>query len=295
MKVSVITPTYNRSKTIGKLYDSLKKNIKFGIEIEWLIMDDGSNDDTAEVIKKFINENIIQIRYEKQTNQGKMAALNNIVQNATGDFIIECDSDDYFTDNAFNYIAKYCVLEDDIYAYAFLKHDQNYCNIGNLFKEDGQTTTMFDLYFKQGEDGEKALVFNSKIRKEFKHELEHGEKFVTEARMYHKMDKHYKIKGFNIPLMVCEYQRDGYTKNIIEIFKKAPFGYYEYFKEILEMPMQDVLFKKRIYAIKHYLLFCYILKRKPRVNISKDLFNRFLICILYLPGKIKYNITIAHR
>lgn len=295
MKVSVLTPTYNRATTIDKLYESLKKNLKYGIDIEWLIMDDGSSDNTGEVIQKFKDENILPIIYQKQTNQGKMAALNNLVPNATGDFIIECDSDDYFTDNAFGYILEHCTLDDNIYAYAFLKYDQNYCNIGNLFKEDGQTTTMFDLYFKQGEDGEKALVFNSKIRKQFSYELVHGEKFVTEARMHHKMDKLYKIEGYNLPLMICEYQADGYTKNISEVFKKAPNGYYEYFKEILGTPMDDVLFKKRLYAIKHYLLFCYILKRSPEVDTISGMLNRFLTYALYLPGKIKYYLTIARK
>ena len=83
MKVSVLTPTYNRAKTIGKLYESLVKNKKFGIEIEWLVMDDGSTDNTEELINKYKKEANFQIDYFKQENQGKMAALNNLVPNAT--------------------------------------------------------------------------------------------------------------------------------------------------------------------------------------------------------------------
>ncbi len=223
MKVSVLTPTYNRANTLTNLYESLKKNSKFGIEIEWLIMDDGSTDNTKELFEKFQKEEVIEILYEYQENKGKMAALNKLVPKASGEYIIECDSDDYFTDNAFEYIARYCKDDEEIYAYAFLKYDQNHCNIGNLFKEDKQTTTMFDLYFKQGETGEKALVFNAKIRKQFSYELEKNERFITEARMHHKMDKQYKIEGINLPLMICEYREDGYTKNIKEVFKKYPY------------------------------------------------------------------------
>ena len=290
MKVSILTPTYNRAKIIGKLYESLKKNLKFGIEIEWLIMDDGSNDNTKEIIENFQKEDSFKITYFKQVNQGKMAALNNLVPNATGDFIIECDSDDYFSDNAFEYINKNCILDDEIYAYAFLKYDQNHCNIGNLFKEDGQVTTMFDLYFKQGEDGEKALVFNSKIRKEFKYELEHGEKFITEARMHHQMDKKYKIKGYNLPLMICEYQQDGYTKNIKEIFKKEPYGYYEYFREILQMPLAGVKFSKLFYTYKHYILFSYLTKQKNILKCIPRMIDKIWIALLWLPGIIKTKI-----
>ena len=77
---------------------------------------------------------------------------------------------------------------------------------------------MFDLYFKKDIQGEKILVFNANIRKKFKHELEENEKFVTEARMYHKMDDNYKILCINEVIEIGDYQDDGYTQNIVETF-----------------------------------------------------------------------------
>ena len=287
MKISVLTPTYNRAKKLIQLYESLKKNLKFGAEIEWLIMDDGSTDNTKSIVKEFQTEDAFTIIYEYQENQGKMTALNNLVQKASGEFIIECDSDDYFTDNAFYLVTKHCKIKDDIYAYAFLKYDQNECNIGNLFQEEGQVTTMFDLYFKHGETGEKALVFNSNIRKKYSYELEHGEKFITEGRMYHKMDKDYQIIGINEPLMICEYQTDGYSKNIQGIFINNPYGYYEYFKEILQMPMEGILFKKRLYAIKHYLLFEHLTNNKLSLGEIHNKLNKTIILLLFFPSKIR--------
>ena len=56
MKISVITPTYNRKDTLGKLYNSILNNLQCDIEIEWLIMDDGSTDGTEEYIQKFKEE-----------------------------------------------------------------------------------------------------------------------------------------------------------------------------------------------------------------------------------------------
>lgn len=170
MKLSILTPTYNRAGKLPKLYNSIKSNKIKNLEIEWLIMDDGSQDNTKKVVKDFQEENVVKIEYFYQENQGKMMALNNLVEKAEGDLIVECDSDDFFYKNAFKVILENVVLEEDVYAYAFLKYDQNECNIGRLVPEG--KTTMFDLYFKQGEDGEKALVFNAKIRKQFRHELE---------------------------------------------------------------------------------------------------------------------------
>lgn len=287
MKISILTPTYNRAKLLNKLYRSLVENAKYDVEIEWLIMDDGSIDDTSLEVEKFIKENKFDIQYYSQENKGKMAAINNLIGYATGDLIIECDSDDYFKNNAFLTIKNtFNEMDDNTYALCYLKYDQNECNIGNLFKQ--KETTMFDLYFKQGEDGEKVLVYNAKIRKQFSYELENNEKFITEARMYHKMDMQYKIKCFNEPIMICEYQEEGYSKNITEVFKKNPYGYYQYFKEIFEHDFRGVHFKKRFYAIKHYILFSILTNRSFRESIKqiRGSINKVLFFIVYIPGKV---------
>lgn len=286
MKISILTATYNRANLISKLYESILRNLNNNIEVEWIIMDDGSTDNTKEVIEKFIKESELEIKYFFQNNQGKMKAINNLVDYSQGDLIIECDSDDYFTDNAFEIIKKAYEENDmkNLYALCFLKYDQTGKNMGNNFKIS--KTKMFDLYFKQGENGEKALVFNSEIRKKYKYELEKDERFVTEARMFHKMDEKYDIACINEPIMICEYQDEGYTKNIIKQFKENPYGYYCYFKEILNKDMKNVPFKKRLYVIKHYILFTTLTNQKNIIKQIKGKVNKFLIMILYIPGKI---------
>ena len=288
MKFSILTATYNRAKCLPKLYESLKKNKSNNYEIEWLIMDDGSKDETENLIKDYIAKNEIEIKFFKQQNQGKMTAINNLAQYVTGEIWIECDSDDYFTDGAFDKIKDLYEKNKerkDIYAFAFLKIDQNGNNMGNTFKKE--ETTMFDLYFKEGGTGEKALAFITEVRKKYRYELEHNERFVTEARMYHKMDKDYKMICNNEYMMVCEYQEEGYTKNINKEFVNNPFGYYMYFCEILnEMDMKGVSFGKRLYVIKHFILFGYLTGQK--YNLSKvGVENKILIIVLWIPGQIK--------
>ena len=297
MKISVLTPSYNRASLLDKLYNSLVKNSKYGINIEWLIMDDGSVDDTKEVVEKFKgnkDSDNLEIKYYFQENQGKMTGINNLVEKATGDLIVDCDSDDYFTHDAFKEIEKaYKEHEQEIksgkyYGICFLKNDQNGNNMGNDFKN--KETTMFDLYFKEGETGEKAIVFLSNIRKQYKHELEYGEKFVTEARMYHKMDEKYKMICVNKPIMICEYQEDGYTKNLRKQFIENKYGYFEYFKEIMKKDMKGVTFNKRLYTIKHYMLFGYLTKAKSTLRDIKEIKNKILYILLYIPGRVKSKI-----
>lgn len=287
MKISILTATYNRAKLLERLYKSIVKNLNDTIEVEWLIMDDGSIDETQKTVEKFIKDNKFDIQYYSQENSGKMSAINTLVPYSTGDLIIECDSDDYFKQNAFNIIkSNYNEIDEDTYALCYLKYDQNECNIGNLFKQ--KETTIFDLYFKQGEDGEKALVYNAKVRKQYSYELEKDEKFSTEARMHHKMDLKYKLKCYNEPIMICEYQEEGYTKNVVELFKKYPYGHYEYFKEMFDMDLNGIHFNKRLYLIKHYILFSTLTKRKFKYSFNniKGTYNKILFTTLYIPGII---------
>lgn len=289
MKISVLTPTYNRGELLERLYESLEKNAQYGVEIEWLIMNDGSTDKTKEIVKKFQEKNVtnIEIKYFEQENQGKMIAINNLVEYVTGEYMIDCDSDDYFADNAFKYMKQKIEeskQEKNIYGLCFLKFDIKGNNLGKAFTKN--RSTLFDLHFKENDQGERAILFISNIRKKYKHKLENGEKFVTEARMYYEMDKENELLCFNLPIMICEYQEKGYTKNIVKQFQKYPYGYYKYFAEILEKNMTGVLLSKRLYAIKHYILFSYLTKQYRSKNI-KDVENKILYYILLIPGIIK--------
>ena len=262
MKLSILTATYNREKYLKRLYKSILEN-QNEMEIEWIIVDDGSTDDTKKLITMFEYEQKVDIKYMYQENSGKMSAINKAMELVTGDLIVDCDSDDFFYDNAFNEILKNAHLllnDDEIYALCFLKKDTKGNISGKEFENEYLKTTMFDLYFKQEIDGEKILVFDAKIRKKYKHELEKNESFITESRMYHKMDEKYKIICINKILEIGDYIDDGYTKNINKIFLESPKGYYKYFKEILKRGINGVTFRKKKYLIKHFIYFLVISK-----------------------------------
>lgn len=289
MKLSILTATYNRGSFLERLYNSIVQNLNSGLEVEWLIMDDGSVDETTKIVQQFIDQEKVEIKYKKQENQGKMAAINNLMQYVTGDLIVDCDSDDYFASDAFEIIKEQFEKTDnqELYGICFLKQNEN----GNIdgTKFQNQTSTMFDLYFKECATGEKGLVFYADIRKKHKHELEHNEKFVTEARMYHKMDENYKLKCVNETITIGDYQENGYTSNIVKTFTSSPYGYFKYFEEILQKDFKGVTWNKRLYAVKHYILFLTLTKEKMNLKHVKNWLNKILILILLLPGRIKSN------
>ena len=153
------------------------------------------------------------------------------------------------------------------------------------FKKKKQLCLIYIL--KNGETGEKAIVFFADVRKQYQYKIENHEKFSTEARMYHEMDLKYKMKCINKPIMLCDYKEDGYTKNIRKVFKENPYGHFAYFKEILEQhDMRGVSFKKRLYVMKHYILFGYLTKQYNIGNI-KGIENKMLYILLFIPGMIK--------
>ena len=290
MKLSILTATYNRANYLPKLYESIKENLKYNITPEWIIVDDGSTDDTKNVVQGFIEENSIIIKYMYQKNSGKMSAINEAAKLATGDLIVDCDSDDYFINNSLEIIEKYSeklLNNENLYGLVFLKSEENGKISGKEFSPKEHITTMFDLYFKEDIGGEKIIVYNSKIRKQYLHQLENNEKFITEARMYHKMDEKYKLLAINEVIEQGSYIDDGYTKNINKTFKQSPYGYYMYFKELLQKDMRGVMFSKRLYAIKHYILFGYLTKNKFNANLINDRFNKLIYIILYIPGIMK--------
>lgn len=296
MKISILTATFNREKYLNKLYSSIIANSNENVNLEWLIMDDGSTDNTKDIVNTFIldttNNPNIEIKYYYQENQGKMTALNNLIEyiDNTSTLLIECDSDDYLCDNTINVIcSKYESIKNknNVYAMVFLKYNQFLCNIGNNFKTDNYETTMFNLYFKNGISGDKALVYITSIRKQYKYILEKNEKFSTEARLHNKMDKKYNVICFNNPIMICEYTTTGYSQNIKKLFLENPYGYFEYFKQLLSFNMKNVLFSKRLYIIKHYILFSYLTKNKNILKNTNNFLNKLLIIIFYIPGIIK--------
>ena len=290
MKISILTPTFNRTKELERLYSSLIVNSNSDVKFEWLIMDDGSTDKTKLFVDNYIKQNIIEIAYYSQENQGKMAAINNLMKYVTGDICVTCDSDDYFEVGAFDTILKYAdrlINDETVYALAFLKRNEKGKISGNKFLENLHRTDMFSLYFREKMTGEKILVFKTSIRKKFKHELENGEKFITEDRMYHKLDLDFDIIGINEVLEIGDYQADGYTKNIENIFIENPKGYYLYFKEILEMDLKSVTMSKRMYVYKHYILFSHLANIKNPIKNVYGIFNKIIITILWIPGKIK--------
>lgn len=250
--ITIFTPTYNRAHILHRLYDSLKKQTVS--DFEWLIVDDGSIDDTELIVKKWINENIINIRYIRQENGGKPRAFNKGVKNAKGELFFCVDSDDYVPADCVKEIIE-CwagVKDSNVAGIVALKTDEKGKPLCDKFPQNVTETTTFDLVRKHNCKGEKSLVYKTSVLKEYPYPEIDVEKFVTECVVYDKIDLSYVMVLLDKVLTICEYQSDGLTANIFSTMINNPTGYKIYYKQRIDM---SYTLKERIGYIIRYNAF----------------------------------------
>ena len=289
MKISIVTATYNREKLLPTLYESIKKNYDTFSDFEWIIQDDGSIDQTKQLVRKWTKEVYFPIIYHFQENAGKMRAINQAMLFVTGDIVLEVDSDDYLLDEALLQIHQdYLHLqEENVYGILYKRRLLGKNTTVNQ-ELDNQVVSLFDLHNRYGYDFDMNLTFKADIRKKYSYILEDEEKFVTEARLYYYLDQLYDgMKFIDEEIVVGEYLTDGYSKNIKEMFKKYPKGYYAFFRECLGYIKKNTLFKRKLYFIKHYILFSYLTKKSIKECIKEASFYKEWITLLVIPGYIK--------
>lgn len=223
--LTIFTPTYNRGYILDKLYNSLlnQRNKDF----KWLIVDDGSTDNTKKLVKSWIDENKIEIKYIYQENQGKHIAHNVGVDNCDTELFLCVDSDDNLLDNAVEDILNdYKYINDDmICGIVTSRIDKKNNPIGGEITNKVKYSNLSDLYEKYGLKGDTSLVFKSKIIKEYKFPQIEEERFIGEEYIYCQIDELYKLYISHKKYYKCEYLDDGYTKNMIKTIVSNPKGY----------------------------------------------------------------------
>lgn len=223
--LTVFTTTYNRAYSLPQLYESLCR--QSNQDFEWLVVDDGSTDNTKEIIKEWINESKIKITYIYQKNQGMHGGHNTAYKNIVTPWNTCIDSDDYMPIDAVEIILENVKNLDDKYAgIVGLDIDRNGNVIGTKFPEFLYESTLLDIYNKYKVKGDKKLVYKTEIvRKYPPYPLFEGENFVPLGYLYTLIDQDYLLKPINEPLVVVEYQPDGSSMNILKQYRRNPRGF----------------------------------------------------------------------
>jgi len=286
--LTIFTPTYNRAYVLDKLYLSLC--VQTNKDFEWLIIDDGSTDNTKEKIQKWISEKKIQIRYVYQKNAGKSAAHNRALELTKTELFVCVDSDDQLHENA---VAVVLEEWDKL-------RKQSKQEVGGMvaFREmsDGTPITQYqgksdykigklkEFYDRKIISGDTMLIFDVRKVGSLRFPVFEGEKFVPEAYLYDQFDQ---ISSFLIVpqyIYICEYLEDGYTQNMARLIAKNPNGYLAYIEQRIKY---DNDIKNVIFDTIRYVAIAVCAKKK---HIIKSAYNPFCAFVMYPFGKLFYHI-----
>lgn len=220
VKLSIITPVYNRAYILNELYESLTKQTSK--EFEWIVIDDGSTDNTWELLKEYKEAATpFPIIIQRQENQGKHIAVNLAVTLAKGEFVFIVDSDDYLTEDAVETVCSWIEQvrdREDIAAVAGLR--------GN--KVTGECLGRYSEGVKAGEwieaknterrkyklSGDKAEVYRTELLRSHLFPKFGDEKFLSEECVWNQLAMEgYWVRWYNKIIYWCDYLPDGLTKN----------------------------------------------------------------------------------
>jgi len=212
---TIFTPTFNRMDLLERAYQSIRRQDHTGFE--WLIVDDGSTDDTEALVQGWIENgnDIFDIRYIKKRNGGKHTAVNAGVREARGEFFVILDSDDFFVEGAFD-ILLYNLndLEStDLGGLLFLNKYSNGNIIGTPFPQNGMVSDFPALYYRQAIRGDKSVVFRTCCLKEFPFPEPREIRLISESVVWHPVSVKYKLKCINAVLVEVEYQQTGLSNS----------------------------------------------------------------------------------
>lgn len=277
MLITVFTPTYNRAHTLIRVYESLKSQT-FN-DFEWLIIDDGSIDNTLAVVEGFKKSSDLNINYIKKENGGKHTAYNLALEHAKGVLFFVVDSDDWLTENSLEIIhEKFRQLKfnEEVAGIIALKVYSNHKIIGQPYKNDNIFKTLRELE-RSGQQGERSIVLKTSIAKLYKFPVVKGEKFITEGVIYDRMMK-YKFWVLNSVLTICEYQADGLSSNPKHLMVNNPKGYKIYYSKRIDLA--ETLIERINYVLRYN-----VFKKFSKTDVDSPNYNGhhlFLVKILNL-------------
>lgn len=231
--ITIFTPTYNRAYTLKRLFQSLVSQTNQ--DFEWLVIDDGSTDNTESLINSFMLDDQIRIRYFKQVNGGKHRAINKGVKLAKGELFFIVDSDDYLDNNAVELISNCFLLiedRDDIAAVTGLKAYFDGSRVGGDTLFNSGVFSLFYFRYRLKIMGDLAEVFKTCVLKEFPFPEIENEKFCPEALVWYQIAKKYNYYFLNEKIYYCEYIADGLTANILRARVKSPISSFMCYNEV---------------------------------------------------------------
>lgn len=258
--LTVFTPTFNRAHTLPRTYESLCHQTSS--DFEWLVVDDGSKDNTKELVDGWIKENEISIRYIYKENGGLYTGYNTAYENIETELNVCIDSDDFMPDNAVELIVNTWKEKGSLkYAGIIgLDFDVRTGNpIGGYFPKNLDETYLLDLTLKKLHRGDTKQAMRTDLMKKVAPQVGFpGEKNFNPVYMLLQVDNEYPLIVINENLCWVEYQigADSMSQGILKQYINSPRSFAKL--RLLEMTLKRNNFKNRFRSAAHYVSSCLI-------------------------------------
>ena len=274
-RITVFTPAYNRADLLPNLYGSLlRQNSR---EFLWLVIDDGSTDNTREIVEGWIREEKIDIQYVYKENGGLHTGYNKAIECMDTELSVCIDSDDYLTDDCIETVLKFWDENkaEDIAGFIGLDIRPDGSIIGGLLPD---VKTVDPLWLTELDAGDRKYVIrNDCYRKVYPMPVFAGEKNFNPHYLVLKLCMDYKFLVLNKPLCVVNYQPDGMSANIFRQYLNSPNSFAQYRKVIMENPYTS--FPYLLKTTIHYVSSSILSKNKNFVRESPGK----LLTVLMIP------------
>lgn len=252
VELTIFTPAYNRAHTIGRTFESLK--LQDCKDFVWLIVDDGSTDNTRELVKEWQKQdNGFEIRYIYKENGGMHTAHNVAYEHIDTELNVCIDSDDGLAPGAIQKILKKwdCVKEKGYAGIIGLDADMSSGEVIGTGFPDNMTETTLVGYYAAGGSGDKKLVYRTDIMKKYPaYPVFEGERYVALGYKYRLVDQDYKLAVLNEVLCEVEYQADGSSNSMIKQYLNNPKGFAFWRKVCMQYPESK---KRMLIDCIHYV------------------------------------------
>lgn len=239
--ITILTPTYNRASLLPRLFDSLLRQTNK--DFEWIVVDDGSTDDTREVVANLKEkcDGAFPMGYVYKANGGKHMAINIGAERARGELLFIADSDDLLTDDALETVANswHDISDDKSFAgIAGLDITMDTREvIGSGLPQEHIDCNAIDIRYRHHVTGDMKEVFRTEVLREFPFPEFAGERFCPEQLVWFRMARRYRLRYINKPIYIADYQPDGITAGITRARMRNPSASMLTYAELTECPV----------------------------------------------------------
>lgn len=239
--ITILTPTYNRASLLPRLFDSLLRQTNKAFE--WIVVDDGSTDDTREVVANLKEKcgGAFPMGYVYKANGGKHMAINIGAERARGELLFIADSDDLLTDDALETVENswHDISDDKSFAgIAGLDITMDTREvIGSGLPQEHIDCNAIDIRYRHHVTGDMKEVFRTEVLREFPFPEFAGERFCPEQLVWFRMARRYRLRYINKPIYIADYQPDGITAGITRARMRSPSASMLTYAELTECPV----------------------------------------------------------